>query len=105
MFGNVCAYNNLIDRDLSPPFSLAEVGLLGCRFLPGSLPLSPSPPHPPHTVELQIYDRLRGREGQRKEGVGLERDGGKIGRPKQVWLGLHQSKDPEFIGLSACTWP
>lgn len=45
--------------------------------------------------------------GQRKEGVGLERDGRKIGRPKQVWLGLHQSKDPEkeFIRWSVYTWP
>lgn len=47
LFGNVSAYNNLIDRDLSP-FSLAEVGLLCLRFLPGP-PLFPSPPHP-HTL-------------------------------------------------------
>lgn len=35
---------NLIDRDLSP-FSLAEVGLLCCRFLPGSLPRPHIPTH------------------------------------------------------------
>lgn len=67
---------NLIDRDLSP-FSLAEVGLLCCRFLPGSLP----PPHThtsPHTVELQIYSRQEGggfMEGGAEQGAGLEQGG------------------------------
>lgn len=46
LFGNVSAYNNLIDRDLSP-FSLAEVGLLCLRFLPGPPP-SPHPHIPTH---------------------------------------------------------
>lgn len=66
---------NLIDRDLSP-FSLAEVGLLCCRFLPGSLP----PPTSPHTVELQIYSRQEGggfMEGGAEQGAGLEQGGEK----------------------------
>lgn len=37
----------------------------------------------------------RDREGEAEQGVGLEQDGRKIRHLKGVWLGLHQSKDPE----------